>query len=98
MKIKTSKMPWVFWFRISIRRKWFSYWWHTRGANYYELQVWIFKISIGRPWFIGAVYQNRKDYGSLNHIRQTNADNLKAPFTILMNREKKVERSVATKA
>jgi hypothetical protein len=74
-KFNTSKFPWVIWFKVSIRRKWFSYWWKTRGANFLELQVWIFKISIGMPWAADAVHRFRKDYGSHDHIRETNRCN-----------------------
>lgn len=85
----TSKLPWVFWISIRIRRKWFSYWWKTRGANFIEFQVWIFKITIGRPWHKDAVHRFRKDYGTHNHIREVNRDNLKYWFSIPIGKHKK---------
>lgn len=70
------KNKWVFWFRISVRKQWFSYWWKTRGSNHMELQIWIFKISIGLPW--------NKSIQDIDYIEKTNYNNLKAPYTLLI--------------
>jgi hypothetical protein len=81
---KISKLPWVFWISISIRLKWFKCFWKTRGSNYVEYQVLIFKISIGRPWLMDAVHSHRKNYSSHDYIRDTNKANLKQPFSFLI--------------
>lgn len=78
------KQPWVFWFRISIRKDWFKYWWKTRGSNYIEFQVWILRISIGLPWHKNVKEYYLNQYGNLNHLDKTNLDNLKAPLTLLI--------------
>ena len=79
-----SKIPWVFWINVSIRREWFSYWWKTRGSNFVEYQVWIFKISIGRPWLRSVVESKIRDYGNIDTILETNKTNLNAPLSIVM--------------
>jgi hypothetical protein len=81
---KLSSLPWVFWINISIRREWFSYWWKTRGSNFAEYQVWIFKISIGRPWLRSVVESKIRDYGGVETILKTNEANLKNPISILI--------------
>lgn len=86
-RIKAAKLPWVFWINISIRRKWFSKWWKTRGSNYVEYQLWIFRISIGRPWIQDVVYRYRKDRGSYASIRETNEANLRQRFAIKIGKE-----------
>lgn len=73
-KIETANYPWVFWINISYRPQWFKKFWKTRGANYVEYQVWVFKISIGQPWFKGALDAHQRDYGSAKHIHKTNQD------------------------
>jgi len=75
--MKKLNHPFVFWLKISIRKTWFSYWWKTRGANFLEFQVWIFRISIGMPWYQGYLDSVKKDYGSLNTIEESNKGNLK---------------------
>lgn len=80
-----STLPWVFWMHISIRRDWFSYWWSTRGANFVEFQVWIFCISIGRPWLKSVIESKIHQYGSAYSIKKTNEENLKLPMSILIN-------------
>ena len=67
-----NKYPWVFWFNIKIRTKWFSYFWKARGANYLEIQFLCFYISIGRPWSEYYLETNIRDYGNLNSIKKTN--------------------------
>lgn len=91
--MNNSKLPWVFWLNISIRRDWFKRFWKTRGANFLEMQAWIFKISIGMPWLQGPVSSTRKNYGSYDYIRKTNLDNLKQPFSIAIG--KNVIKSLA---
>ena len=82
----TKKTNWVFWFKISIRRKWFSYWWSTRGANFKEYQIWIFKISIGQPWLHDVIEQETK-----GHADNVNSDNKKMSFSRLI-KQKYVKR------
>jgi hypothetical protein len=72
--------PWIFWLDIRIRKDWFSYWWKSRGSNCINFQVWIFDISIGRPWKKNALLSNVRDYNSLDSAKNTNNSNLKAPF------------------
>lgn len=86
MKVKKSKFAWVFWLSISVRKQWFSYWWRTRGANFSEYQIWIFRITVGRPWIQDYIHSIRKNYSSLDHIRDTNRENLKRPFTFLIGK------------
>lgn len=75
---------WVFWFNVQIRKDWFSFWWKTRGSNFMEIQVWIFKISIGLPWSkIVKEYYLKQD-GNLNKLDKVNIDNLKGPWTLLI--------------
>lgn len=76
---ETSRKPWVFWFDISIRKKWFSNYWTTRGANFFEMQLWIFKISIGRPWI-------KSEHFGYDHVKKANKDNLRAPFSFLIGK------------
>ena len=85
---KKSKFPWVFWLSISWRPNWFKYFWSTRGANFYELQIWKFKVSIGRPWILDVIHNYRKDYGTLNHVRETNRLNLKRKASLLIGNKK----------
>lgn len=70
-----ANYPWVFWLSISCRPKWFSYNWSTRGANYKEIQWWIFKINIGRPWLKIVVDAHARDFGSAKYIHDTNKTN-----------------------
>lgn len=81
-----NKFPYVFWFKVSVRTNWFSYWWHTRGANSIEIQAWIFKISIGRPWCKGVLAGYKRDFKNLDQPKRVNDDNLKANFTILIGK------------
>ena len=48
--IDIDNFPWIAWLRIEIRRNWFCFFSKTRGSNFMEYQIWIFKISIGMPW------------------------------------------------
>lgn len=93
-EIKTVDFPWVFWISFSYRPQWFSKWWRTRGANYVEYQVWLFRITIGRPWFDGAAFGSRRDYGSYNQMRETNENNLRQPFSFLVGSRKIQKRKV----
>ena len=91
LKEDVIKYPWVFSFRIKIRRDWFSYWWKTRGANFVEFQVWIFNITIGRPWHENPrIYYNEQK--QLEHMKKTNEANLKAKFTFLVGSYDKAEK------
>jgi hypothetical protein len=83
-----KKHSWVFWINISIRKQWFSYWWKTRGSNHIEFQVWIFKINIGQPWVDSVLKYHLENDGSLNYIDRINQDNLKTPFSFLINQNK----------
>lgn len=78
-----ANYPWVFWFQVSYRPKWFSYNWRTRGANFIEVQLWVFKISIGRPWLKSPVDAHVRDYGSAKYVHNTNQDNLKQRFSFI---------------
>jgi hypothetical protein len=84
-KIETANYPWVFWIDISYRPKWFKWFWSTRGANYIEFQVIIFRISIGMPWIKDVVSANQRDFGSAKCIHKTNKDNLRNRFSFLIN-------------
>jgi len=79
-----KKVNWVFWFNVSIRRNWFSYFWKTRGANFIEIQFFIFKISIGLPWHKNYINSIIRDYGSNASLLKTNEMNLKSRWAILM--------------
>jgi hypothetical protein len=79
------KQPWVFWFRINIRKNWFSYWYKTRGSNYIEFQIWIIKISIGLPWSENVKKYFLDQYGNLKLLDRVNQNNLKSPLTLLIN-------------
>lgn len=70
--MKKVKTPWVFWFRISYRHKWFKRFWYTRGNNYLEVQCWILKISIGMPWLHNRIF----------NAKEANLANEKAPWSI----------------
>jgi len=72
MKKINKNLPWILRLNVEIRKDWFSYWWSTRGANFKEFQIWIFKISIGMPWKEIAVKSKLRDYGNLSSIKQTN--------------------------
>ena len=76
-----KNFPWVFWFNISLRPDWFSYWWKTRGANFLEYQIWIFKISIGRPWKEHVLLGYLNDYNNLKIPEKTNEANLNPLFS-----------------
>ena len=78
-----ANYPWVFWFQVSYRPKWFSYNWRARGANFIEVQLWVFKISIGRPWLKSPVDAHVRDYGSAKYVHNTNQDNLKQRFSFI---------------
>ena len=82
------KFPWVLWFSISKRKQWFSYWWRTRGANYVEFQVWIFRITIGMPWINDVLLQHIKDYGDLRNAKKTNKLNLHSWFSFQIGKYK----------
>lgn len=83
-----NKQPWVFWFSISYRPKWFKKFWRTRGTNFIEYQIFFLKISIGRPWL------HEEDYGlGINttredQIKEINKGNLKQPFSLLIGKYK----------
>lgn len=77
--------PWVFYINISVRKDWFSYWWSTRGSNFKEFQVWMFKISVGRPWSQIVLELLMSEYGNIEYAMKTNTENLRGPFTILIN-------------
>lgn len=80
MKLKTAKVQWVFWINISFR-KWFKFYWTTRGANYKEIQIWLIRISIGRPWLDCYVGSQYRDYKTTRYITETNKGNLKRFFS-----------------
>ena len=85
------RYPWVFWVSISIRKEWFSYWWKTRGSNFIEFQVWIFKINIGMPWQKSPrMYYNKMN--ELRNMKKTNENCLKAPFSFLIGSYDKTEK------
>lgn len=77
MKQEYANYPWVFWLKISIRPKWFSYMWRTRGANHLDMQIWIFRVSIGRPWLKMYIDAHTRDYGSAKYVHEANKVNLK---------------------
>lgn len=82
MKKRIANIPWVFWFTVEFRPKWFKMFWKTRGANFTEIQFLYWKISIGMPWLNS--YLSFPDYYDEN-IHETNKENLKARFSILVN-------------
>lgn len=71
-----ERIPWVFYVSIKVRRKWFSYWWSTRGTNSKEIQVWIFQINIGLPWREEALECMLREYGTLGGVKEINDANL----------------------
>lgn len=84
------RFPWVFWLNIKIRRKWFSYFWKTRGTNFLEIQFFIFYISIGMPWKECVLESHIKDYGTLDSIKNTNIGHLKRFFTFQIGKYKNI--------
>lgn len=84
MKVELANYPWVFWLRISVRTKWFNNYWRTRGANHLEMQIWIFRISIGRPWVKMYLDAHSRDYGSAKYVHKSNKENLKYWFSFKM--------------
>jgi hypothetical protein len=83
--------PWVFYVDIR-KRKWFSYYWSTRGANFKEFQIFIFKITIGMPWKKSVLNSKINDYGNLKSAKNTNDANLKRRFSFqLGNYSKGIE-------
>lgn len=82
--------PWVFWISIDIRKNWFSYWYKSRGSNAIEFQVWIFRISIGRPWIKRVLLGQLRDYNSLEYTKETNNNNLNNPFSFQIGSYKNI--------
>jgi hypothetical protein len=78
---KYANVPWVFWFTVRIRRNWFKIFWTARGSNFREFQIWIFQISIGRPWLNSTM--TYPDYYDEN-TKEINDGNLKSKFSILI--------------
>lgn len=76
----TAKIDWVFWIEIK-RRHWFKLFWTTRGANFFEMQVFGLKISIGMPWEYHLGTQNKE------YCLHANQENLKAKWSILIKRK-----------
>lgn len=87
-KIETANYPWVFWVNIGWR-KWFTFFWKTRGANFMDIQIWRMHISIGMPWYKGYLKGCQRDHGSAKNIHKTNQDNLKAPLSVLIKAKHK---------
>jgi hypothetical protein len=87
-KQSVNNFPWVFWIHIKRRPQWFSYWWKTRGANYIEFQVWIFRISIGMPWLKYVLEGQLRDYKTLRFAKETNDGNQKMKFSFLIGKYK----------
>ena len=79
-----SNYPWVFWFKISYKPKWFSRLWSTRGANYFEMQLGFLRISIGRPWLKNVTDAYIRDQGSCKRVHETNKQNLQDFFSFKM--------------
>jgi hypothetical protein len=78
--IDISKFPWIAWFRIEIRKDWFCFFFKTRGSNFLEFQIWIFKISIGMPWkkhVLEYWYQHNK---LMKHQIKTNQNMYYSPM------------------
>lgn len=82
MEKKNRKVGWVFWIKIEYRKNWFSFFWKTRGANYIEFQIWVFKISIGLPWKKRVVNGYTRVNKHLKIIKDTNENNAKMRFAI----------------
>jgi len=78
-------MKWVFWIQIR-RRKWFTNFHATRGANFKDIQFFGLLISFGLPWLKSVIESYNRDYThkAKEHIQKVNADNLKHKFSILM--------------
>lgn len=67
-----KNFPWILHLKVEVRKDWFSKLWKTRGANYLELQVWIFKITIGMPWIKDVLADYLANYKSLDIPKATN--------------------------
>ncbi len=78
---KQTKVTWVFWINLSIRKNWFKFFWKTRGANYLEVQLWIFKLSIGLPWHKEVVKAQIRDYGHTRSLELSNLSNSVSPYS-----------------
>jgi hypothetical protein len=65
--------PWVFWVTVE-RRKWFKMFWKSRGANFLNLQIFCFYISIGMPWKKSVLKKAEINYPlkGLNHFLEIN--------------------------
>lgn len=70
--VSLTKFPWIFWIAISIRKKWFAFFWKERLANCLNIQIWIFNIKIGIPWSKNYLQQQMKDYKTLKFSKNTN--------------------------
>ena len=69
--------PWIFRINISLRTNWFKLFWSIRGANFFEIQLIIFKIQIGIPWHEEFLQTHLDLYKNLDKIRETNDGFLK---------------------
>lgn len=87
IQVDAKKVPWVFWIKISLKKSgWFKSFWKTRGANF--INIVLFRkihVSIGRPWRQININYNLSEHGNLNSIQKTNEQNLKNPWSILIN-------------
>lgn len=77
-----KKFPWVFWIRISIRKRWFAFFWKSRGANVFDIQIWIFNITIGIPWSTLPLESDFRDYKTLKYAKKTNDSFKNKRFTL----------------
>ena len=83
IQVDAKKVPWVFWIQVR-RRKWFKWFWKSRGANHLDIQIIWFHVSIGMPWNQSNVRSELSQWGNLNNIEKTNNQNLKNPWAILI--------------
>lgn len=76
-------MEWIFWIEIN-RRSWFKKLWSTRGANFIDIQIFGYLLSIGLPWKKCVIDGYKRDYTNKaeSHIKQVNQQNLKHKFSI----------------
>ena len=68
-----TKIGWVFYITIR-KREWFKKFWKTRGANFMEIQIYNYCISLGLPWLKLVVDKAETNYPlkGINHFIETN--------------------------
>ena len=77
-----ANYPWVFWFQVSYRPKWFSYNW-CMGSQLYRSAVVGVQDKYREAVAKIAIDSHVRDYGSAKYVHNTNQDNLKQRFSFI---------------